>query len=91
MIKPLFASALVLAAMSAAALAGPKCTCRYQGENYNIGEVACILGELKQCEMALNNTSWRTLSEGCPQAKLPQSKPKAGLQASALNPTTATN
>ncbi len=91
MIKPLFASALVLAAMSASVLAGPKCTCRYQGENYNIGEVACILGELKQCEMTLNNTSWRTLSEGCPQAQLPQSKPKASIQAFALDGKTAAN
>ncbi|MEM8688754.1 MAG: hypothetical protein AAGF81_15585 [Pseudomonadota bacterium] len=91
MIKPLFASALVLAAMSASVLAGPKCTCRYQGENYNIGEVACILGELKQCEMTLNNTSWRTLSEGCPQAQVPQSKPKVSLQAFAGNGKTAAN
>lgn len=84
MIKPLFASAVVLAIFTASALAGPNCTCRYKGENYQIGEVACILGELKQCEMALNNTSWRTLSEGCPQAQLPQSKPEAGFRTLAL-------
>ncbi|MEM8646289.1 MAG: hypothetical protein AAGF86_08080 [Pseudomonadota bacterium] len=91
MIKSLFASALVLAAMSASVLAGPKCTCRYQGENYNIGEVACILGELKQCEMTLNNTSWRTVSDACPQVQLPQSTPKTNIQAWVPDQQTAAN
>ena len=91
MIKSAFISALLITVFSTAALAGPKCTCRFQGENYQIGEVACILGQLKQCEMALNNTSWRTLSEGCPQAQLQQSKPVqapdalAAIRATALN------
>ena len=75
MIKRTVISALLLAVCTSSALAGPKCTCRFQGVNFKIGEVACILGQLKQCEMQLNNTSWRTLSEGCPQAYLLQSQP----------------
>ncbi len=58
-----------------AALAGPKCTCRFQGNNYQIGEVACIMGNLQHCEMQLNNTSWKVLTEGCPQASLQQFVP----------------
>ncbi len=90
MIKRTIISALLLTASASTALAGPNCTCRFQGENFQIGEVACILGQLKQCEMKPNNTSWRTLSEGCPQAQLPQSHPvqssqvAAGYQTSAL-------
>lgn len=86
-------SALLITVFTTTALAGPKCTCRFQGENYRIGEVACILGQLKQCEMALNNTSWRTLSDGCPQAHLQQSKPdaSAGLRTTALIDKTAAN
>ena len=67
--------ALAMVGTVSAALAGPKCTCRFQGHNYQIGEVACILGNLQQCEMQLNNTSWKMLSEGCPQASLQQSVP----------------
>ena len=78
MIKRTIISTLLLAACTTTALAGPNCTCRFQGENFQIGEVACILGQLKQCEMKLNNTSWRTLTEGCPQAQLPQSHPVQG-------------
>lgn len=68
---------LVLAGMVSAATAGPTCTCRFQNTNYQIGEVACILGKLKQCEMTLNNTSWKTLGDGCPQANLQQSVPSS--------------
>lgn len=77
MIKRSVLSVLLLAACTTTAVAGPNCTCRYRGENFQIGEVACILGQLKQCEMKLNNTSWRTLSDGCPQAQLLQSQPKS--------------
>ncbi|NNF77173.1 MAG: hypothetical protein HKN05_04005 [Rhizobiales bacterium] len=91
MIKRTIISALLLAACTSTAVAGPNCTCRFQGENFQIGEVACILGQLKQCEMKLNNTSWRTLSEGCPQAQLQRSPPvqstdtTADLRTSALH------
>ncbi len=61
---------LFLALTIATAAAGPNCTCRFQGTNFQIGEVACILGKLKRCEMQLNNTSWKTLTDGCPQAAL---------------------
>ena len=77
MIRSITLAGLILAGMISAATAGPKCTCRYQNANYQIGEIACILGKLKQCEMTLNNTSWKTLSDGCPQAALQQSIPRS--------------
>ncbi len=89
MIKRTIIFTMVLAACTTTALAGPNCTCRFQGENFQIGEVACILGQLKQCEMKLNNTSWRTLSEGCPQARLPQSDPVPGSNAATGYQTSA--
>ena len=70
MLRHLLCAAALLGVLSASATAGPNCTCRYKGENYQIGDVACILGQLKRCEMQLNNTSWKTLSDGCPQASL---------------------
>jgi len=75
MIKRSIMTALLLAACTTTAVAGPNCTCRFRGENFQIGEVACIMGELKQCEMKLNNTSWRKVSEGCPQVQLQQNQP----------------
>ncbi len=89
MIKRTIISTLLLAACTTTTLAGPNCTCRFQGENFQIGEVACILGELKQCEMKLNNTSWRTLSEGCPQAQLMQTQPHPSTAADGERPTIA--
>ena len=53
------------------AQAGPNCTCRFMGKNFQIGQVICIRGKLSQCEMALNNTSWKMLAEVCPEARAP--------------------
>ncbi len=75
MFKKLALAGIALAITSSAALAGPNCTCRFQGHNYKIGEVACILGDLKRCEMQLNNTSWQTVTQGCPQVRAPKSEP----------------
>ncbi|MEM7427245.1 MAG: hypothetical protein AAF441_14210 [Pseudomonadota bacterium] len=71
MIRTIALAGLSLTLFASAASAGPNCTCRYQGHNYKIGEIACILGDLKRCEMQLNNTSWQTVSQGCPQVLLP--------------------
>jgi len=46
------------------------CTCRFRGEDYQIGETACLKGpqgpRLARCDMTLNNTSWIFLDDGCP-------------------------
>ncbi|MEM6665234.1 MAG: hypothetical protein AAF638_02395 [Pseudomonadota bacterium] len=41
------------------------CTCRFQGVDFHVGEMACIRGKRAQCDMVLNNTSWRMLEEPC--------------------------
>ena len=75
MLRNTFLAGFAFALMASSAFAGPNCTCRHQGHNYKIGEVACILGDLKRCEMQLNNTSWQTVTHGCPQVQLQSIKP----------------
>ena len=46
------------------------CTCRFRGDDYQIGERICVRGpqgpQMAQCAMTLNNTSWTFLEEACP-------------------------
>lgn len=46
------------------------CTCRAEGRSFELGTTVCLKSpqglRLARCEMALNNTSWRWLQEGCP-------------------------
>ena len=51
--------------------AGPNCTCRYAGQNYKTGDIMCIRGKLSRCDFVLNNTSWKTIAETCPQVMAP--------------------
>jgi hypothetical protein len=67
-------SCVALAAASPAT-ADPNCTCRYAGQNYALGEYACIRGRLARCEMVLNNTAWTFISEGCPQVERRRAPP----------------
>ncbi len=55
------------------------CTCRFAGQNYKTGDIMCIRGKLSRCEFVLNNTSWKTVAETCPQASAP------GVQQSPLS------
>mgnify|MGYP003382108098 CR=1 FL=1 len=64
-----------LAAFALTALpvqAGPDCQCLANGKSYSQGEVACLKlpggRQLARCEMVLNNTSWKSTGQGCPQA-----------------------
>lgn len=54
-------------------LAGPGCTCRANGEKYEQGQILCIRGKLSRCTMNLNNPSWKTISDICPEVRLPRS------------------
>ena len=51
------------------------CTCRFKGENVELGERRCIATpqgtRAAVCVMEGNVTSWRPSQEGCPQASLP--------------------
>ncbi len=53
-----------------AAGADPNCRCRLFGEYYDLGTTMCIRGNLRRCEMNLNNTSWKQIADFCPQARL---------------------
>ena len=62
-----------------------KCTCRYRGQDFHLGEVICLSTSggprIAQCEMALNNTSW-TITEGpCPTVQAPASPSSPNLAA----------
>jgi hypothetical protein len=70
------------AAQSLKGWSGPKpktpCLCRHSEGKAKLGETICrrIGGQFVtlRCELVLNNTSWRQISEGCDTASLPQSK-----------------
>ncbi len=65
-----------------AASADPNCRCRLYGEYFELGTTLCIRGNLRRCEMNLNNTSWKQIADFCPQANLaplPQSTPQQKL------------
>ena len=70
------ASALVATAVlwPFAASAGPNCKCSANGKTYLEGEIVCIRlssGDYTaRCESVLNNTSWKRLGDGCPNASL---------------------
>lgn len=46
------------------------CTCRFEGRDYSVGEMACIRGKSAMCDRVLNNTSWTFSSEACPAMSL---------------------
>lgn len=54
--------------------AGPNCTCRANGKDYNEGQLVCLTlpsgPQLSRCERVLNNTSWKKMADGCPSASL---------------------
>ncbi|WP_293858870.1 hypothetical protein [uncultured Alsobacter sp.] len=50
----------------------PPCTCRANGQDFQMGEVACLRtsqgARLARCVMVLNNSSWETIQQSCPSA-----------------------
>ncbi len=46
------------------------CQCKANGSSYDLNSVVCIrngsLSFLARCEMVLNNTAWKKLSDDCP-------------------------
>jgi hypothetical protein len=55
------------------------CTCRANGQAFALGEITCIRGKLSQCQMNQNVTSWQTIADTCPEAKLISRPPVAAL------------
>ena len=56
------------------AFAEHNCQCLYQGKRFEQGQLVCIkvdgTAHLARCDMLLNNSSWKFLSNGCPTAAL---------------------
>ncbi|MEM9633124.1 MAG: hypothetical protein AAGA50_17465 [Pseudomonadota bacterium] len=70
-------AALILALLGFSTLAQSQnvsCTCRYQGEDYGLGESICLKSpnglKMATCEMVLNNTSWQISNAPCPVTDL---------------------
>jgi len=65
-------SAAMLASSPTVALAD--CQCLANGKVYHHGELACLKlpngNQLARCDMVLNNSAWKKVSDGCPQAEL---------------------
>jgi len=76
-LKTLMATAALAIVMTVSPLSSAfaqskgNCTCRFAGQNYKTGDIMCIRGKLSRCEFVLNNTSWKTVAETCPQASAP--------------------
>lgn len=80
----LLAAALALAPGTARAQDGAaptahakiKCTCRFQGRDYELGQQACIKApdgpQLARCSKVLNNTSWNFTGLPCTLARTGQ-------------------
>jgi hypothetical protein len=84
----LIAGMAVTLATAAAAQSDIPCWCRDNAGQHPLGTILCMrVGDkerLVRCERVQNNTSWRTLSEGCPTATwspVPPMTPRPSLQA----------
>jgi hypothetical protein len=83
----LFPLLFALAALApSGAFAEHKCQCLYQGKRFEQGQLVCIkvdgTARLARCDMLLNNSSWKFLSNGCPTAALFTPVPAGRLPAS---------
>jgi len=72
MSKWLLSASTVIGFAALCGSADANCTCRYAGKNFEQGQTVCIrvgdASRMARCDMALNNSSWTFLKEGCPSA-----------------------
>lgn len=65
----LLSAALILGSQTVAAA---DCECRAHGRLYRHGELACLrlpTGDLlARCDKVLNNSAWKKVRDGCPEA-----------------------
>lgn len=65
----LLSAALILGGQTVAAA---DCECRANGRLYRHGELACLRlptgDQLARCDMVLNNSAWKKVSDDCPEA-----------------------
>jgi hypothetical protein len=64
----LLVALVLLGTLGGPAKADPSCKCRYYGQRYDLGTLICVRGQLSRCVMVLNNTSWKPIAKGCPEA-----------------------
>jgi len=64
---------MLIGSSSVALAQNVSCTCRYQGQDYGVGESICLKGSdgmrMATCAMVLNNTSWSFSNAPCPLSK----------------------
>ncbi len=86
----LIAFASLAALGGTAALADPNCTCRAEGVQATLGDTVCLNTasgpRLAQCQMVLNNTSWKFLPGDCPQAARDIENPVLAMSAAPDRP-----
>jgi hypothetical protein len=67
---PLLSAAVLLAAFHGPAFAD--CQCRADGRVFEQGQTVCLSypdgKKLARCDMILNNSSWKNVQDGCPEA-----------------------
>ncbi len=55
--------------------AAPNCTCRFQGQDIQLGQSVCINTangpRMARCVRVLNNTSWEVTKGACPFVQAP--------------------
>jgi hypothetical protein len=72
--------ALVVDALTSAAVADPDCTCRSQGHDYKLGASVCLQSpkgpRIATCGMVLNNTSWQFSDQPCVISAAPAGMPQ---------------
>ncbi len=51
------------------------CRCRYQGQDYRLGEVVCMQTHMgtvmTRCDLFMNNTSWIPTTDACTISRVP--------------------
>ena len=71
--KFIFPIAIISAVWAAESVAVAKCQCRANGRTFEQGELTCLRlpsgNTLAQCGMSLNNSSWKIIGVGCPEAR----------------------
>jgi hypothetical protein len=67
---PSLSAAVMLAAFHGPAFAD--CQCRADGRVFEQGQTVCLAypdgNKLVRCDMVLNNSSWKSVQDGCPEA-----------------------
>lgn len=81
----------ILAASFYAAAAQADCTCRFAGEDFALGTIACIQTnegpKLARCDMSQNVTSWTFSRDGCEVSLIIPPPPDADLHPVSLTAT----